>query len=303
MMYRRISGGAFLLALVCTLSAPVASAQAPAALVPEAAQLLSGLAEAPTTVRVASFNVHYAHDVSALAESIRASATLSRADVLLIQEIEHHDAEGTSRTRQLAEKLGLNFVYAPARAIEAGGTHGLAILSRFALADVEVLELPRYDLGYRTRRRIAVGVTVDVGGRLLRVYNLHLDTRINTQDRLAQLVPVLQAAEKHGVAEVVIGGDFNTNPLRWLFHRVPLFRSDQAGAVDELMRERGYQVPLAESGSTMKKAMFRARLDALYPRGLDVRESGVDRGVSSSDHFPVWLDLAWPPGSETAKRK
>ncbi len=270
---------------------------------PEVGQLLPvSAATAPESLRIASFNVHYAHDVPALAESVRANPVLSRADLLLLQEIESHESEGSSRTRQLAEALQMNYVYAPARPTEDDGTHGLAVLSRFPLGEVEILPLPRYDLGYRTRRRIALGVTVDVGGRPLRVYNVHLDTRINVQDRLAQIRPVVEAAERQPLEEVIIGGDFNTNPFRWLFHRFPIFRSNQAGAMDEFMRESGFRAPLAESGSTVNRAVFWGRVDAVYARGLTARESGVEREVDSSDHFPVWVDLAWPPAA-TAKKE
>lgn len=309
MTYRRALRFICLLLLSLLLALPALSGSGqdePAAesdLRPEVGQLLPlPAATAPESLRVASFNVHYAHDVPALAESVRANAVLSRADLLLLQEIESHASEGSSRTRQLAEALQMNYVYAPARPTEDAGTHGLAVLSRFPLGEVEILPLPHYDLGYRTRRRIALGVTVDVGGRPLRVYNVHLDTRINVQDRLAQIRPVVEAAERQPLEEVIIGGDFNTNPFRWLFHRFPVFRSNQAAAMDEFMREKGFRAPLAESGSTVNRAVFRGRVDALYARGLTARESGVEREVDSSDHFPVWVDLAWPPAA-TAKKE
>jgi len=294
------------LLLLLALPASTLSAQDEAAaesdLQPEVGHLLPPAATVPASLRVASFNVHYAHDVPALAESVRANAVLNRADLLLLQEIESHESEGSSRTRQVAEVLQMNYVYAPARGTENGGTHGLAVLSRFPLADIEVLELPRYDLGYRTRRRIALGVTVDVGGRPLRIYNVHLDTRINVQDRLAQIRPVVEAAERQPLEEVIIGGDFNTNPFRWLFHRLPIFRSNQAGAMDEFMRESGFRAPLSESGSTVNRTLLRGRVDAVYARGLTAQETGVEREVDSSDHFPVWVDLAWPPAA-TAKKE
>jgi endonuclease/exonuclease/phosphatase family metal-dependent hydrolase len=264
-------------------------------LTPEVRELLPPPTAVPVAVRVVSFNVHYAHDVSLLAQSIRDNPNLRTADLLLIQEIESYPAEGASRARKLAKALQLNYVYAPARRTEAGvGTHGLAILSRYPLSDIEVLPLPRYDLGFNTRRRIALGATLSLPGRRLRVYNVHLDTRINTRDRIEQLRPVVEAADSHAVKEVVIGGDFNTNPFRWLFHRIPFFRSDQAGAVDAFMQENGFQAPLAEIGATLHKKLFRARVDALYAHGVKTQAAGVEREVETSDHYPVWVDVAWP---------
>ena len=307
MIYRRASKHAAFLLLSLLLALPAFPLSAQEATVesglqPEVGHLLPPPPAVPQTLRVASFNVHYGDDVPALLASLRSNQALSRADVLLLQEIEGHKSEGSSRTRRLAEALQMNYVYAPARRTQNGGTHGLAVLSRFPLADVEVLPLPRYDLGRRTRRRIALGVTVDVGGQPLRIYNLHLDTRINVQDRLAQLRPVVEAAQRQPVEEVIIGGDFNTNPFRWLFHRFPIFRSDQAGGLDAFMQESGFSTPLAESGSTVNKALVWARIDGLYARGLTAQESGVEREVESSDHFPVWMDVAWPP-TATAKKE
>lgn len=287
--------------LVLAVAALWLAAQAPSAsepaLQPAVENLLPPREQAPITLRVVTFNVHYARDVPALAESLRASPALRDADLFLLQEIEAHPKEGSSRTRRLAEAMQLNYVYAPARHTREGGTHGLAILSRFPLSDIEVLELPRFDLGAKTRRRIALGATVDIAGRLLRLYNIHLDTRINIADRLTQLQPVMDAAAQHEVKEVILGGDFNTNPFRWAWGRVPVFASKQAGTLDEFMKKNGYAVPVAASGSTTRRKLWRVRLDSLYTRGLEPQRFDVDRSVESSDHFPVWLEVRWPPAA------
>jgi endonuclease/exonuclease/phosphatase family metal-dependent hydrolase len=248
---------------------------------------------------VVSFNVHHGDDLPALLRSLRTHAELCAADVFLLQEIESFPAEGKSRTRRLAEALGLNYVYAPARLKEAGdGTHGLAVLSRFPLTSIEVIPLKQYNLGVNTRRRIALGVTVEVGARKLRVYNVHLDTRINARQRIEQLQPVLEAAGAAPADAVVVGGDFNTNPLYWLLPVLPLFRSNQAKAVDDHMKKSGFTTPFSETGGTMKKWGGRYRVDAIYSRGVGLRGSGVEEGVTVSDHFPIWVDVAWPEKPE-----
>ncbi|MGH9814101.1 MAG: endonuclease/exonuclease/phosphatase family protein, partial [Candidatus Acidiferrales bacterium] len=191
--------------------------------------------------------------------------------------------------------LRLNYVYAPARLKEAGdATHGLAVLSRFPLREVEVIPLKQYNLGVNTRQRIALGVTLELGKRRLRLYNVHLDTRINARQRLEQLQPVVEAARRHAVAETVIGGDFNTNPLYWLLPVLPIFRSNQAKVVDDHMKEKGFVTPFAEAGGTSKKWGGRFRVDAIYSRGLTVKSFAVEESVAISDHFPLWVDLAWP---------
>lgn len=245
----------------------------------------------PETVRVVTFNVHFGRDIGRLSRDIQSSPILSEAQIFLIQEIESHANEGTGRASQLAESLNLNYVYAPGRLTKNDGTHGLAILSRFPLSDIEVRRLPYYGL----RRRVSLGATADVGGRPLRTYNVHLDTHINAGRHIEQLRPVVEHALGHPVRTTVIGGDVNTNPFRWLFHTIPIFYSNQAAAMDTFMRAQGFSTPLASRGSTTRGQILKRRLDSLFARNLTVLDSGVERRVDSSDHYPVWIDLAWPP--------
>ncbi len=276
----------------------------PPSLSPEVGLTLPAPHAIPPVIRVVSFNVHHGDNVPALVMAIRSHAELCSADVWLLQEMEAFPAEGKSRTQRLAEALGLNYVYAPARLKEAGdGTHGLAILSRFPMSDIEVVPLKRFQLGVNTRRRIALGVTLHLGERRLRVYNLHLDTRINADQRIEQLRDVVEAAQRQPLREVVLGGDFNTNPIYWLLPLLPVFRSNQAKAVDDYMKQNGFAAPFAEGSGTVRKWYGKYRVDAVYGRGLAVRRWNVESGVSVSDHFPLWVDLAVPPaGAEKAAR-
>lgn len=255
----------------------------------------NGFSTAPSalrdTLRVVTFNVHFGRDISRLSRDIQRSPILSEAQIFLLQEIESHEQEGAPRARTLAQALALNYAYAPGRLTKNGGTHGLAILSRFSLSDLEVGRLPYYGL----RRRVSLAATVDVAGRLLRTYTVHLDTRINAGRHVEQVRPVVEQALHHPVRAAVIGGDFNTNPFRWLFRTLPIFYSRQAVVMDTFMRAQGFSTPLASRGFTTRGGVFKKRVDSLFARNLTVRDSGVERGVESSDHYPVWMDIAWPP--------
>jgi len=241
----------------------------------------------PDAVRVVTFNVHFGADVAGLARAIRGNPRLNQADILLIQEIESHP--GDDRAARLAEALSLNLVYAPAR-IEGDGTHGLAILSRYPMKDLEVLRLKKYDLGFRgTRRRIAMAATVQLPGRSVRVYNVHLDTRLKPEERLLQLEPVVAEAVKQPAA--IVGGDFNTiNAVSSLLPLVPvpLPGFSQAAALDAYMESKGFAAPFTNIGRTHR---FPMRLDAVYARGLKVEGEGKETSVTVSDHFPLWLDI------------
>ena len=241
----------------------------------------------PDAVRIVTFNVHYGADVAGLARAIRTNPHLRDADVLLLQEIEKHP--GDDRAARLADALSLNLVYAPAR-IEGDGTHGLAILSRYPLKDLEVLRLKKYDLGFRgTRRRIAMAATVELPGHSVRIYNVHLDTRLTPEERLTQLAPVVAEAEQQPAA--IVGGDFNTiNAVSSLLPLVPvpLPGFSQAGGLDAFMKSKGFATPFERIGSTHR---FPMRLDAVYTRGIAVEGEGKETSVTVSDHYPLWVDL------------
>ncbi len=296
-----------LLAFLFVFASSHAQDNPPAAsLQPEVGQLLpvSSSVETPTAIRIVSFNVHLATDLPRLIESIQQNPNLRRADLFLLQEIESYPAEGDSRTRKLAEALGLNYVYGPARPTEnqgKPGTHGLAILSRYPLSEIQILLLPRLNLHYKSRQRIALAATADVAGWPLRVYNVHLDTRVNAAARIKQLTPVLEAASSDGKLAQVVGGDFNTNPFRWLWSTIPIFRSRQAKAVDAFMKEKGFQTSFAKEGPTSRKAFFPLRLDSLYTQGVRLLDYAIERSVKSSDHAPLWIEIAWPPGEAVAE--
>jgi endonuclease/exonuclease/phosphatase family metal-dependent hydrolase len=238
------------------------------------------------TLRVATFNVHYGDDVPALAAAIGASDSLKDADILLLQEIESYPAQ--ARARDLARRLGMHVVYAPARP-KRDGTHGLAILSRYPVSDVEIVRLPQFELGWGTRRRIALTATVDWNDTPVHVANAHLDTRLTLAQRRAQIQPVLEQAARHERA--VVGGDMNTiSCLEALLPGVPVLLPglSQGPAFDQFMRAQGFSAPFHSIGWT---GPLRQRLDGLFLRGLGAAAVGKDTAVDVSDHLPLWADV------------
>jgi endonuclease/exonuclease/phosphatase family metal-dependent hydrolase len=232
---------------------------------------------------VVTYNVHM-ESAERVARAL-GGPWLSRADVIFLQEIESHDRERTSRAGQVAERLGMSHAYAPGYGLRGGGSHGVAILSRWPLGDLELIELPRRHVVFNSARRVALGATVRAPGRTIRVYSVHLDNRINPSDRRRQLAPVLAAAARHDLP-VIVAGDMNTSPFCWLGHLVPLPCGRQDDRLEALVVERGFDVPARRSGPT--SPWLGMRLDAVYTRGLAARRVGVERGVRASDHLPLW---------------
>lgn len=244
-------------------------------------------------LRVVTFNVAM-QDPAAIAAALRESEELRGADVVFLQEVEQIGGERRSRAAQVARSLGLDHAYAPAFARSDGGSHGIAILSRHRLSAVQVTELPRYDLRYNSRRRVALAATIEVGGQAVRLYCVHLDLRIRSRDRARQLEPVLRAARRQR-GPVVIAGDLNTTPFTWLWRVVPVPGGRHGRKLEAFVRSRGFDTPLASSGPT--SPWLAMRLDGIYTRGVKALAYGVDRGVRISDHLPVWAELAWSEGA------
>jgi endonuclease/exonuclease/phosphatase family metal-dependent hydrolase len=247
---------------------------------------------AGSTLRIASWNVERAAEPEQIASEILTSPVLATADVIIVQEIEAYPGEGATRTSRLATALGMSWFYAPAR-VEGDGTHGEAILTRFALSGPEVKQLPFVDQPINARHRIAQRAVVELGSRTLPIVNVHLDTRLAPVDRIRQLDP----AVADNPPDVIVGGDLNTLPWIWVESAVPLTSTEavvgpnQAQIIDDYLQAQGFVTPIVHDADTHESS-FDMRLDALCPRGFTVLDAGVDYSVAGSDHYAVWIDIA-----------
>jgi endonuclease/exonuclease/phosphatase family metal-dependent hydrolase len=166
-----------------------------------------------------------------IAEALEAWTQAREIDILLLQEVGHRSLDGEAFVATLSERLQFHSVYAPANPIGDTHTQGLAIVSRYPLDHVRVLPLTYHHLRFRSRCRIALVATMAMPAGPVHLVNLHLDTRINSKDRLAQLAPVLEAVDSK--VPQLIGGDFNTMNIRWFRTMWPLvFLQRQVAAVE-----------------------------------------------------------------------
>lgn len=241
----------------------------------------------PTSLRVVTYNIHGV-DGARLARALRDNPALGQADVVLLQEV---GAVGPcSAACVAADTLGLASVYAPGHQ-QDGGTSGVAILSRYPLRDVQVIELPYLSTVVNSARRIGLAATLDGAEGPVRVIATHLDNRINPAARARQLAPVLaHAAAWDG--PVVIGGDMNTSPFVWLGHLIPVPAGVQDERLERAVRAAGLDTPVRRSAATSQ--WLNMRLDAIYTRGVTAGGFAVEDSVRISDHLPMWLDVALP---------
>jgi endonuclease/exonuclease/phosphatase family metal-dependent hydrolase len=247
---------------------------------------------APTsTVRIASFNIWLYSDPVAIAGELLTS-DLAQADVIMLQEVEHHDGE-LGRAQVIADALGMSWVFAPARR-DDGRTHGIAILSRYPMTNARVMRLPYAEMRFHDVPRNALAVEIEFGPRVVTLVNLHLATRIGPVDRVRQMHPAVTQVP----ADVAIGGDLNTLPYAWVDTTVPLTSTeavvgqDQASVIDDYMAAQAFVAPIGAHERTYNAFPVDMRLDQVYVRGYTVLGHGIASDVDGSDHWPVWVDLA-----------
>jgi endonuclease/exonuclease/phosphatase family metal-dependent hydrolase len=223
-----------------------------------------------STLRLATFNLQFSREIDRATALFQAEPALRQADVVTLQEM---DAPGTLR---LARALGYDYVYYPAAYHPTGGKDfGNAVLVRGRILGDHKVALP-YPSRSRGLQRIAVAADVEVSGRRLRVYSVHLETptEIWPWQRRAQVEAVL--ADASASPAVVIAGDFNDRDV-----------------VGPLMEKGGYGWISRGARHTVGPFAW----DHVFTRGLagPARCGVVQDNRQASDHRPVWAELRARP--------
>lgn len=224
----------------------------------------------PDRLRIVSFNIEFARHIEESIALLRSEPELRDADILLLQEM---DAPGTAR---IAEALGFHWIYSPATLHPRSHREfGNAILSRYPLSQSGRVNLP-HDGRFGRTHRIAVAATADIVGTPVRIYSVHMATRIEITpgQRNDQMRAVLADADRWN-SRVILGGDLND--------RAPSF----------VAVERGYTWLTDE----MPRTTISGRLDHLFVGGLPTTPwsaGTVPDARGASDHRPIWATLPMP---------
>src|SRR5579884_4244240 len=230
---------------------------------------------------VTTLNMAKEKDSERILREWRAHPGIWNSDSILLQEVAQFGGERSSIAQTLATQMGRYVISVP------NVPDGLAIISRYPLTDFEVKQLDHNSMVFHTRNRIMVGATVQTPFGPLRVYNIHLDSRINSQARLRQIAPVIsEAAQWDGPC--LIGGDFNTNCFRWAGNVLPIGVFSQARAIQRAMSARGFTTVLSRTGPTSD--FLRLRLDWFYTREIQVFDAAIEP-IEFSDHHAVRITL------------
>ncbi len=247
--------------------------------------------KAKQAIRVISYNVHSGENTKEIAEVFTHDKILKTADIIFFQEIEFHQAEKICRAEAIAQHLGFYFTYEPARTLKSGATHGLAILSRFELKNPLSIRLTKHKLMFVIQNRIALICEIEINNQKIALCNLHLDTRLNPNERVGQLEVCVKKLKKTYGKNIIIGGDFNTIPFRSIAKSVPFFYSNQPKYLVKHMFNLGFPHCTKPSSYTMKAGFLRMKLDYIFSDTLPITKSGVEKHIYASDHKPVWAEI------------
>jgi len=220
--------------------------------------------EHPNELRVVTFNDEDAVHVDSTIRLLQTAAPLAGADVIALQEMD------APATRQIADALGMYYVYYPASIARNHRDFGEAVLSRWPIIDDEKVILPH--LGRIDKsQRIATGVTILVDSVPVRVYSMHLGTFVDVGagSKRDQARAILAAADSY--PRVVIAGDANSHD------------------VGQTFQDAGYVWITRHNRSTVHWWNW----DHVFARGLEPAahadtRTGVEDARGASDHRPVW---------------
>ncbi|MGE0785338.1 MAG: endonuclease/exonuclease/phosphatase family protein [Sandaracinaceae bacterium] len=249
----------------------------------------------PSTLRIVVWNTEYTANLDAQLETLTTHPELRDADVYLLSEVDRCSARnGTRRAaRMLAQAVGGEYVYG-IEFVElsigrtVGGDTGQAIVSRRPLTGARLLcHSAQFDWFTssdepRLGSRVALHGDVPIGDTFAHLFAIHLESNDGFGElRAVQTKEILDAAQASACDRpTLVAGDFNA----W-YPTAPEV---------SLLRNEGFVDALDSLGDTDATHESGRRLDYAWARGMTVVAGAVLRDVSTSDHYPMWIDVTVP---------
>ena len=238
------------------------------------------MSDQPLVVRVATYNIHRSRGLDGRTRPERIAEVLQGigADVIALQEVLGAGPWHGGHAEAIGAALGMGWVMAVARQLRRHA-FGNVVLSRYP-----IVHHVRYDLSWKTcEPRCCQRVDVDLGDRLLHVYNAHFGTAILERRVQAERLAAVFSDRRVTGPKVVLG-DFN----EWT-----------RGPASALLGERLKGLDLAahlRSRRTYPGVLPLVHLDHIYYDGaVDVRRVELvrtRRALIASDHLPLVAELA-----------
>lgn len=238
------------------------------------AQLEAGPNQQPTVrLKVLSYNLRFGELASL--EELAAFIAAEKPDIVALQEVDcrtYRDRAPAQHGKDFATELAFRTGMIPAygKTIPyAGGYYGIAILSKYPLAKVERVYLPKTENG-KEQRAVLVADVEYREGEYITFASTHLDYT-NTEERQVQVKKLNEVLLKSSYP-VIVAGDFNARP--------------DAEEIDKGMAE--WKI-VSDLEPTVPATNPRNTIDYIfcYPATeWDVVSSATSR-VELSDHLPI----------------
>src|SRR5713226_1462989 len=256
----------------------------------------------PDSIRIVNWNIDRGLKLRGVIEFLDST----KADIILLQEVDlnarrtHH----INVASEIAKKLKMNYVFGREFQELTQGSQmspayqGQATLSRWPLSGSRIIRFQKQSHFWRPHwflpeiapfqerlgGRMALVSAVNIAGKTIVVYNLHLESRGDDNLRWSQLDEALDDARQYNWdTPILLAGDFNLD-----VSREPAATSISHGQFQDAFANQ--HVPTTpgsflDHGRTIDWIFTRGRIRASQPR--------VHRSVSASDHYPLSINVAF----------
>jgi endonuclease/exonuclease/phosphatase family metal-dependent hydrolase len=255
------------------------------------------IVSAPKSLRIVDWNIDRGQQLQGVTDFLGGV----NADIVILQEVDLN-ARRTHRlniAETIARKLEMNYVFGREFQELVQGSrdcpayHGQATLSKWPISRPRLIRfsrqshfwqphwfLPRIEpFQERLGGRIALVAEINVAGKKIITYNLHLESRANDELRVSQLAEVLSDTACWNVDRtIVVAGDLNLDASK----EAVAFAIAKAGFQDAAA---SLQAPTTPARSLFERGR---RIDWAFVRGPLRASSGhVHGSVKASDHYPI----------------
>lgn len=261
----------------------------------------------PDSIRAINWNINRGLQLERIVEFLAGA----EADLILLQELDLN-ARRTHRVdvaREISRKLQMNYIFGREFQELTQGSrrspayHGQATLSRWPLSNSRIIRFERQSNFWRPRwfrpgiepfqgrigGRLALVSDVNIAGRTIATYNLHLESKGDDALRYSQLEEALHDARRYDWdTPILLAGDFNLD----------LSGEQAAASMSRAQFQNVFadqQLPTATSHSLLN---HRRLIDWVFARGpIRAGQPQVHRSISASDHYPLSVTLSFSNGN------
>ena len=255
----------------------------------------------PDSIRAVNWNIDRGLKLRRVIEFLDGA----KADIILLQEADlnarrtHH----INVAREIAQKLQMDYVFGREFQELTQGSktspayHGQATLSRWPLSNSRIIRFQKQSHFWRPHwflpeiapfqervgGRMALVSEVNIAGKTIVTYNLHLESRGDDPLRGSQLDEALDDTKRYGWnTPILLAGDFNLDVSRG-----PAATAISQGQfLDAFANQHAPTTP----GSLLEHGRI---IDWIFARGpIRAGQPQVHRSVSASDHYPMSINLA-----------